>query len=88
MVTLGALAMWGGLGLLLLGALFFIIAAFREGILWGLAVIFLPFMQLVFLIVAWPRAKGAFFIQLYGVGLLLLGIFVLEARLPFVHWHH
>jgi hypothetical protein len=82
MQTLGAIAMWGGLLLMFLGGLFFIIAAFRESILWGLGVLFLPFVSLVFLILCWQRAKGPFFLQLYGIGFVLLGILAFEARLP------
>jgi hypothetical protein len=83
--VLGAIAVWCGLGLLLIGGLFFIIAAFRESILWGLGVLFLPFVSLVFLILAWPRAKGPFFLQLYGVILVLIGVFALSAHLPLQH---
>ncbi|MEO8702579.1 MAG: hypothetical protein ABI867_21220 [Kofleriaceae bacterium] len=82
MQTLGGIAMWGGLLLMLVGGLFFIIAAFRESILWGLGVIFLPFVPLVFLVLNWQRAKGPFFMQLYGLGFILLGVLALEARMP------
>ena len=82
MTTLGAIAMWGGLILMLLGSLFFIIAAFRESILWGLGVLFVPFVSLVFLVLAWPRAKSSFFLQLYGFVLVLIAVLALSARLP------
>ena len=82
LATLGVVAMWAGLLLLLVGSLFFIIAAFREGILWGLAVMVLPIVPLIFLIVHWHRAKGPFFVQLYGLAAVLLGVFALSARLP------
>jgi uncharacterized membrane protein YhhN len=36
----------------------------------------------VFLILNWPRAKGSFFIQLYGFALVVLAVLALEARLP------
>ena len=60
------------------------ISAFRESLLWGLGVLFLPIVPLIFLIVHWHRAKGPFFIQLYGLGFVLLAVFALAARLP---WH-
>jgi len=82
METLGAVTVWAGLLLMLVGGLFFIIAAFRESLLWGLGVVFLPFVSLIFLILAWPRAKGPFFIQLYGLLAILIGIFALSATLP------
>jgi hypothetical protein len=83
--TLGAIAVWAGLILMLVGGLFFIISAFQESILWGLGVLFLPFVSLVFLVLAWPRAKGPFFLQLYGIVIVLIGIFALEAHLPRFH---
>ena len=82
LATLGVIAIWIGLALLVLGGVFFLIAAFREGILWGLGVVFLPFVSLVFLIVNWQRAKGAFFLQLYGFAFVLLGVLAFDARLP------
>jgi hypothetical protein len=82
METLGVIAMWIGLILMLVGGIIFIISAFREGILWGLAVLFLPIVPLIFLILHWQRAKEGFFIQLYGLAAVLLGVFALGARLP------
>lgn len=84
LATIGLIAMWLGFGLLLLGGLFFIIAAFRESILWGLAVLFLPIVPLIFLVLHWQRAKGPFFIQLYGLGFVLLAVLALSARLPII----
>jgi hypothetical protein len=84
LATIGLIAMWLGFGLLLLGGLFFIVAAFRESILWGLAVLFLPVVPLIFLVLHWQRAKGPFFIQLYGLGFVLLAVFALSARLPII----
>jgi hypothetical protein len=85
MTTLAALTVWGGIILLLLGHLFFIIAAFRESILWGLAVLFLPIVPLIFLIVHWGRAKGPFFMELWGVVLMLIGILALDGQFPIHH---
>jgi len=85
LAALGVVAVWGGILLMLVGSLFFIIAAFRESILWGLAVMFLPIVPLIFLIVHWHRAKGPFFIQLYGIAAVLIGVFALAARLPWQH---
>jgi hypothetical protein len=82
MTTLGVIAMWVGLVLMLVGGVLFIIAAFRESILWGLGVLLLPIVSLVFLILNWSRAKGSFFLQLYGFAFILLGVLAFEARLP------
>lgn len=85
LATIGVIAMWLGIVLLLVGGLFFLVAAFRESILWGLAVMFLPVVPLIFLIVHWHRAKGPFFLQLYGLGFVLLAVFAMSARLPLIH---
>jgi hypothetical protein len=83
---LGSFAVWGGM--LLRSSAPCSWSAFREGILWGLGVIFLPFVALVYLILDWPTAKKPFFIWLWGVAFLLAGVFLLSAPLPFLHSHH
>jgi len=72
-----------GIGLLLLGLVIFVIggfwfliAAFRESLWWGLACLFLPFVSLFFLIVHWPEARRPFFFQLLGFVVLLVGFFI------------
>lgn len=56
------------------GGIMFLIVAFKESVLWGLACIFIPFASLVFLFMNWAKAKQSFFIQLGGAALLFLGI--------------
>jgi len=63
-------------------------AAALAGLLWGLAVLVFPVVQLVFLVVHWHRAKGPFFLQLYGIAAVLIGVFALAAKLPWQHLHH
>ncbi len=84
LATIGLIAMWLGFGLLVVGGVCFLVAAFRESILWGLGVLFLPVVPLIFLVLHWQRAKGSFFIQLYGLGFVLLAVLALSTRLPFV----
>ena len=43
-----------------------IVAAFRQGIAWGLAYLLIPFAALVFLCKYWSEAKRGFFINLIG----------------------
>ena len=50
----------------------FIIAAFRVSLLWGLLVLFVPFLDLMFLIVHWDDAKRPF----------LCGLLALTALIP------
>lgn len=84
MTALGVIVMWVGLILALVGGIAFIIAAFRESLLWGLGVLFLPFVSLVFLILHWQSAKRPFFLQLWGLAFAVLAVVLLGARLP----HH
>ena len=53
---------------LVVGGIIVLIAAFRVGILWGLAVLFLPgIVHLIFIIVHWREAKGGVFVQLCAI---------------------
>jgi hypothetical protein len=85
--VLGAIAVWGGLLTLLVGGLMFLVAGFRTSILWGLGILFVPFVSLVFLILEWPAAKRGFFVQLYGILFVIIGAFALSAPIPFLHFH-
>jgi hypothetical protein len=71
-----------GLLLMILGVLGFILAAFRESLLWGLGVIFVPPLALVFLIVHWRRVKPAVIIKLWGLVLVMLGAWIADNGLP------
>ncbi len=67
-----------GLGWLItfIGGIMFLIAAFRERVWWGLAVLFLPLANFIFLINHWDEAKKALFVQLGGVGLCIAVIMI------------
>lgn len=82
MEIVGAVAMWIGLVLMVVGAIWFLVAAFQEGILWGLGVLLLPVVWIVFLVLHWGRAKDPFFLQLYGIAAVLLGALAFGASLP------
>jgi len=62
--------------ILVLGSILFLIAAFSESILWGLACIFFSPAGFIFLLTHWEEAKNPFFIQLVGVGFIAAGMFV------------
>jgi len=57
-----------GLGWLLgfIGGILFLVAAFRESVLWGVAVLFIPFAGMVFLFKYWDEAKRAILLQVLG----------------------
>ena len=80
--ALGAITIWGGLILMMLGGLFLLLHGFRESILWGLGMLFVPFVSLIFLVLHWNKSKNAFFLWLYGIGFVLLGAVAFSAKLP------
>src|SRR5688572_2934285 len=51
----------------------FLVLAFRRHLAWGLAVLLVPFANLIFLMCAWRNAKRPFFGILLGLFLLLAG---------------
>ena len=55
--------------IIIVGYIMLLIAAFREGVLWGLLCFCFTPIQLVFLIVHWQVAKKPFLIQLLGYAL-------------------
>ncbi|HZV37059.1 MAG TPA: hypothetical protein VFB72_20955 [Verrucomicrobiae bacterium] len=58
------------------GGIIFLIAAFRESLLWGLACLLIPFVSLIFLVLHWAEAKKGFFIQLVGLALIVIGVLI------------
>ncbi len=59
---------------------FFIIAAFSESILWGLGVLFVPFVSIVFLVLYWDRVRKPFWVSLLvGLPMVFLGALIQAA---------
>ena len=56
------------------GAVWFVINAFRVNVWWGIAVLFLPFAGLFFLISNWYDAKRPFLLQLLGIVMVIFGM--------------
>ncbi len=83
--TLGMVAIIIGYLVVLAGGIWFLVEAFRESILWGLGCLLLGPVSLVFLILHWNVAKRPFFLQLKGLAVILIAVFVLHARLPLIH---
>ena len=65
-----------GAVIFIVGGFWFLVAAFRESVLWGLACLFIPIVQLFFLIVHWPEAKRPFFLQLLAFVMILVGFLI------------
>lgn len=53
-----------GMGLLVIFHIWFIVEAFSESAMWGLGVMFVPLVSLIFTIVHWERAKKPFLLSL------------------------
>ena len=56
------------------GGIWLLVEQFKESVLWGLGSLFVPFVALVFVIMHWSVSKKPFFIQLAGIGLIILGV--------------
>jgi uncharacterized membrane protein YhhN len=56
-----------GLGIFIIGGIGLLIAAFRTSILWGLAVLLIAPVAIIYLIVHWQDAKGPFKLQVFGL---------------------
>ena len=61
----------GGVFVILIGSIWFLIAAFKESVLWGLACLFIPLVSLFFLVIHFKEAAPPFLVQLIGVGLIV-----------------
>lgn len=61
------------------GGVWLLLLAFQESVLWGLACLFVPCVQLVFVVKFWQRAKRAFLFTL-GTGGALLAIMLMWAQ--------
>ena len=65
-----------GVVIFAVGGIWFLVAAFRESVLWGLACLFIPIVQFFFLIVHWPEAKRPFFLQLLAFVMIIVGVII------------
>lgn len=62
-----------GIAIIIIGGIGFLIAAFKNSILWGLGCLILSPISIVFLILHWQEAKNPFFLQLIGVAVVFAG---------------
>ena len=68
-----------GFAIIIIGAIGFLIAAFRNSILWGLGCLLFSPISIVFLVLYWQQAKNPFFLQLIGLGVVFLGSMTISA---------
>ncbi len=65
-----------GLGIFIIGGIGLLIAAFRTSILWGLAVLLIAPVALLYLLIHWQDAKGPFKTQVFGFLIILLSAYL------------
>mgnify|MGYP003420903175 FL=1 len=65
-----------GLGIFIIGGIGLLIAAFRTNILWGLAVLLIAPVAVIYLIVHWQDAKGPFKTQIFGFLIVLFSAYL------------
>lgn len=83
LTILATLLLFAGLGLCLLGTIGFLIAAFRESVLWGLAVVFLGGITIpLFAVLHWRQARGSTFLWLYGLAAMIIALIIGDNDLP------
>ncbi len=89
MGKMGSITVLGVLGLALLlvlgGQILFVVAAFRQSIGWGIAVLLIPFASLVYLFKHWSEARAGFLTTI--AGFMIFGGFIganPEARATFL----
>lgn len=66
METLAVPVMVIGVIICFIGSIMLLVASFQVSIWWGLAVLFLPFAELFFLIIHWYEAKHS--VKIWAVG--------------------
>lgn len=74
--------MYLGLVVVIVGAIGFYIAAFKESVLWGLGCLIFAPISIVFLIMHWGNAKNPFFLQLVGLAITFVGALGAGVSLP------
>ena len=65
-----------------IGGIWFLVAAFRQTIWWGLGCIFIPFVWLIFLILHWGDAKKPFFVSLLGGVIIAVAAILMPESIP------
>ncbi|MDK9556836.1 excalibur calcium-binding domain-containing protein [Marinobacter sp. M216] len=68
--------LYAGLGIFIIGGIGMLIAAFRTHILWGLGVLLLAPVGIIYLILHWQDAKGPFKLQVFGLLIIVASAYV------------
>jgi hypothetical protein len=78
MEILAYILFWGGLLFMLFYGLYLVVIAFQESILWGLGYLFVPFVNIVFIIMYWQQTKGPFLKGLVSSATFVVGMVMLS----------
>ena len=68
-----------GVGIFILGGIFFLIEAFKTSLLWGLGCLFFTPVSLFYLFCHWGNAKKPFLIQIVGFVILFAGAYLQQS---------
>jgi len=71
-----------GILFLVVGNIWFIVEGFKASILWGLGILFVPFVALFFLISHWREAKKPFLVEVVGIVLFVLSAVLAQGKPP------
>jgi hypothetical protein len=75
--TIGACIGVLGIIISIVGGVWFLVAAFKAGIGWGLACLFLPFVQLIFLFVHWKEVRKPFAVGILAMVVIFVAAFLM-----------
>jgi hypothetical protein len=69
---------YAGLGIFIIGGIGLLIAAFKTHILWGLGVLLIAPVAIIYLIVHWQDGKGPFKLQIFGLLTIIASVYMNE----------
>ena len=67
-----------GGGFLVVGGVWLLIEGFKESVLWGIAMLLINVVSLIFVITHWQQAKRPFLLQIVGLVLVVAGVMLTE----------
>jgi hypothetical protein len=70
---IGSLLLVAGCVVMVAGGLWFILAAFKKDVVWGLACALTGIANLAFLVLHWDTAKRPFFFEIGGLAVAVVG---------------
>ncbi len=81
MESIAGILLFIGFVIFLLYGIRILIMAFQKSVLWGLALLLIPFAQLVFILLHWSETKSPFLKSLLGIPFIVVGLWLTESGL-------